>query len=97
MENREVIKFTFLLSGGEEISRVMELRGKDAVDFVGIRRYGERYAIDIGPHTIDIPGKLMKELVETILLIYPDYDELREIIGNVLRDKPWLLEGLIKE
>lgn len=92
MENKEIIRFSFLLSGGEEISRTMEVRGTDTVNFVGIRRYGDRYSIQIGPHTIDLPASLMKDIVERILLIYPDYEELQEILDTLLEDKPWLLE-----
>ena len=92
MENKKMVKFSFLLSGGEEISRIMELHGEDSVDFVGIRRYGERYVIEIGPHTIDLPASLMKDIVERILLIYPDYEELQDILDTLLQDKPWLLE-----
>ena len=96
MKNKEIVKFSFLLSGGEEITRTMELRGVDTVDFVGIRRYGERYVIEIGPHTIDLPSSMMKDIVERILLIYPDYEELQEIIDTLLQDKPWLLERVMR-
>ena len=97
MKNKEIIKFSFLLSGGEEITKIMEVRGADTVDFVGIRRYGERYAIQIGPHTIDLPATLMKDIVEKILLIYPDDEDLQEVIESLLQDKPWIFDKIIRK
>jgi len=92
MKNKEFVKFSFILSGGEEISRVIELRGIDNTNFVRIRRAGERYIIEIGPHTIDLPDSMMKELVENILLIYPDDEDLQKIIETLAQDRPWLFE-----
>lgn len=96
MRSNELVKFSFLLSGGEEISRVIELKGIDASQFVQIRRAGDRYIIEIGPHTIDLPLSLMKKLVENILLIYPDDDDLQEVIESLAQDKPWLFEKILE-
>lgn len=96
MENKEIIRFSFLLSGGEEITRTMELRGVDTVDFVGIRRYSDRYVIQIGPHTIDLPANLMKEIVERILMMYPEDEGLQEILESLAQDKPWLFERVMR-
>lgn len=92
MKDKEVVKFSFLLSGGEEITRVMELHGLDNADFVGIRRYSDRYIIQIDPHTIDLPLNLMRDLIENILLMYPDDEDLQKIIKSLAQDKPWLFE-----
>ena len=92
MENRKFVKFSFLLSGGEEITRIMELHGIDDANFVGIRRYSDRYVIQIGPHTIDLPLNLMRDLVENILLMYPDDEELQKIIETLAQDKPWIFD-----
>ncbi|GEM_PF-4588026 len=96
MREPKIIKFSFLLSGGEEITRTMEVQGTDTVDFVGIRRYGNRFAIQIGPHYIDIPEELMKDLIERIMLTYPDDEGLEEIISTLAQDKPWIFERMIK-
>ena len=90
----DLIKFSFILSGGEQITRTMEIRGIDQEDMVSIRRYGERYVIQIGPHAIDLPAKLMKEMVENILLTYPEDEDLEDIIITLAQDKPWLFEKL---
>ena len=96
MENKELVKFSFLLSGGEEITRTMEVHGTDSVDFVGIRRYGDRYVIQIGPHTVDLPAVLMKDIVERILLMYPEDEGLQEILQSLALDKPWLFESAMR-
>ncbi len=90
----DLIKFSFILSGGEQITRTMEIRGMDQEDMVSLRRYGERYVIQIGPHAIDLPAKLMKEMVENILLTYPEDEDLEDIIITLAQDKPWLFEKL---
>ncbi len=92
MDDENIIKFSFMLSGGEEITRFVELNGVDTTKFVSIRRIGNRYLLHIGPHTIDLPASLMKELVENILLTYPEDEELQEIIQTLGEDKPWLFE-----
>ena len=92
MKNKEIVKFSFLLTGGEEITRTMEVHGEDTVDFVGIRRYSDRYVIQIGPHTIDLPARMMKDIVERILLMYPEDEGLQDILGSLMQDKPWLFE-----
>ncbi len=89
-----LVRFSFLLSGGEQITRVMEFKGIDEADFLNIRRYDDRYVIEIGPHTIDLPAKLMKDLVENILLTYPEDEDLKDIIASLAQDKPWLFENL---
>lgn len=96
MKNEGIIKFSFLLSGGEEISRVVELKGIDTAKFVSIRRYSERYVIEIGPHTIDLPATVMKDLIERIMLTYPDDEGLEEIISTLAQDKPWIFERMIR-
>ena len=96
MENKEIIRFSFLLTGGDEISRTMEVRGSDTVNFVGIRRYGDRYAIQIGPHTIDLPARMMKDIVERILLMYPEDDGLRDILESLAQDKPWMFDMMLE-
>ncbi len=90
----DLIKFSFILSGGEQITRTMEIRGMDQEDMVSLRRYGERYVIQIGPHAIDLPAKLMKEMVENMLLTYPEDEDLEDIIITLAQDKPWLFEKL---
>lgn len=90
----DVVRFSFLLSGGEEITRLVEIKGMDTTNFVKIRRASERYLIQIGPHTIDLPAKLMKEMVENILLTYPEDEDLEGIIITLAQDKPWLFEKL---
>ena len=90
----DLIKFSFILSGGEQITRTMEIRGMDEEDMVSIRRYGERYVIQIGPHAIDLSAKLMREMVENILLTYPEDEDLQDIIVTLAQDKPWLFEKL---
>ncbi len=90
----DLIKFSFILSGGEQITRTMEIRGMDQEDMVSLRRYGERYVIQIGPHAIDLPAKLMKEMVENILLTYPEDEDLEDIIITLAQDKPWLFGKL---
>ncbi len=90
----DVVRFSFLLSGGEEITRLVEIKGMDTTNFVKIRRAAERYLIQIGPHTIDLPAKLMKEMVENILLTYPEDEDLEDIIITLAQDKPWLFEKL---
>jgi len=92
--NEDVIRFSFLLSGGEEITRLVEIKGMDTTNFVKIRRSAERYLIQIGPHTIDLPAKLMREMVENILLTYPEDEDLEDIIVTLAQDKPWLFEKL---
>ncbi len=96
MKNKEIVKFSFLLTGGEEITRTMEVRGEDTVEFVGIRRYGERYIIQIGPHTVDLPADIMKDIVERILLMYPEDEGLQEILESLAQDKPWLFERAMR-
>ena len=90
----DVVRFSFLLSGGEEITRLVEIKGMDTTNFVKIRRASERYLIQIGPHTIDLPAKLMKEMVENIMLTYPEDEDLEDIIITLAQDKPWLFEKL---
>ena len=94
--NNELIKFSFILSGGEQITRTMEIRGIDQKDMLSLRRYDERYIIQIGPHAIDLPAKLMKDLVENILLTYPEDEDLKDIIASMAQDKPWLFERLLE-
>ncbi len=89
-----LVNFSFLLSGGEQITRVMEFKGIDETDFLNIRRYDNRYVIEIGPHTIDLPAKIMKEMVENILLTYPEDEDLEDIIITLAQDKPLLFEKL---
>jgi DNA-binding transcriptional ArsR family regulator len=95
-ENEDMVRFSFSLSGGEEITRMMEVKGIDETNFLKIFRIGERYIVQIGPHSIDLPAKLMKELVENILLTYPEDEDLQSIVATLAQDKPWLFERMMR-